>query len=130
MPWKRIASDLNESFNCINPKNPSQCAERWKNYLMKKYKKFFFYDFVIFITFNSRGEWTKEEDLKILSYVRKNGTKWSKLAKICPERTEHNVKNRFFSLLAKHFDSPILEIKERFNYTDPKTLTEVILSLK
>ena len=52
------------------------------------------------------------------------------MAIICPARTEHNVKNRFFSLLAKHFDSPIAEIKEKINYTDPKILSEVINNLK
>lgn len=77
-----------------------------------------------------RGEWTKEEDLRILTFVSKNGTKWSQLAKKCPQRTEHNVKNRFFSLLAKYHETSILEIKETFNYKNPKLLSEVILSLQ
>ena len=65
-----------------------------------------------------------------MNYVRKNGSKWSKLAKICPERTEHNVKNRFFSLISKHFNIPIFEIKENLNYTDPQMLLEVLKTLE
>ena len=60
-----------------------------------------------------------------MSFVRENGPKWSKLSKICRDRTDHNVKNRFFSLIGRHFEMPILKIKRTFNYLDQKILEEV-----
>ena len=114
LPWRQITKELNQSLDFPNRKKPTQCCERWKNALSKKCK---------------RGEWTKTEDLIIISFVNKYGSKWSRLAKMCPERTEHNVKNRFFSLISKHFDIPILKIKRSFNYLDSKILEQVKMSL-
>ena len=55
-----------------------------------------------------------------------NGADWPKFA----HKGQNNLKNRFFSLLSKHFGIPILEIKEKINYTDPKMLLEVIKNLQ
>ena len=114
LPWKQITRELNKALDFPNRKKLSQCCERWKNVLSKKCKK---------------GEWTKREDLIIISFVNQYGPKWSRLAKMCPERTEHNVKNRFFGLISKHFDIPILKIKRSFNYLDSKILEQVKMSL-
>jgi len=114
LPWKQITRELNKALDFPNRKKLSQCCERWKNVLSKRCKK---------------GEWTKAEDLIIISFVIQYGPKWSRLAKMCPERTEHNVKNRFFSLISKHFDIPILKIKQSFNYLDSKILEEVKIGL-
>lgn len=122
LPWKRIAAQFNEEMGIPHCKKASQCSERWKNVLANKCKKFVFN---LSFTKIFRGEWTKREDMTILDFVMKNGTKWSKLIRICPKRTEHNVKNRFFSLIAKHFDRPILKIKKSCNYLDLKVLEEV-----
>ena len=59
-----------------------------------------------------------------------NGSKWSKLAKICSERTEHNLKNRFFSLLSNHFAIPIVKLKKEFDFFNSKLIQEVITSLQ
>jgi len=114
LPWKQITKELNEALNFSNRKKPYQCCERWKNVLSKKCKK---------------GQWTKTEDLIIISFVNKYGPKWSRLAKMCPERSEHHVKNRFFSLISKHFNIPILKIKQSFNYLDSNILEEVKMGL-
>jgi len=73
-----------------------------------------------------RGEWTKEEDLKILAFVIQNGTRWSKLTKQFPKRTEHNLKNRFFGILSKHLSLSIKKIKRSINYRDEKFVNEVM----
>ena len=73
-----------------------------------------------------RGKWTKEEDLIIVSTVLKCGTKWSKMASLCKERTEHNLKNRFFSLLSKHISIPIRKVKKSIDYLNPGLLKDVI----
>lgn len=47
-----------------------------------------------------KGQWTGEEDLIILKYVKDNGKQWSKIAQILGgNRTEHMTKNRFYSML-------------------------------
>ena len=55
-------------------------------------------------------------------FFSKLGTKWSQLAKKCPQRTEHNVKNQFFSILAKYYETSVWEIRETCNYKNPKLL--------
>ena len=39
--------------------------------------------------------------MKLLQEFIKNNKKWAKLARIFPGRTQHQIKNRFFALLAK-----------------------------
>lgn len=49
-----------------------------------------------------RETWQGHEDLKILRFVLEHGKKWSKIVEELENtRTEHMVKNRFKSLLAK-----------------------------
>ena len=100
-----------------------------KTFYAKNIKSFYFFNFLLNIFWIFRGEWTQEEDLHILTYVKENGSKWNQMAKICLERTEHNIKNRFFSLVANHFNTSIKKIKENYNYTDPNIIEEVLLSL-
>ena len=127
MQWKKTSQKFNEESGNPKRKKALQCSERWKNVLSNQFKKFFLrsYHFLIFFFQKNRGEWTKREDSIILSFVRENGSKWSRLAKICPHRTEHNVKNRFFSLFSKHFDIPILKVKQSCNYLDIRIIDQV-----
>lgn len=113
----------------------SQCCERWKNVLNKScqrypiaYFLFIVYKFII-LNLNS-GNWTYEEDLRILTFAKYHGTRWSVLARKCPNRSEHNVKNRFFSLLAKYYNLQIAKIKKSINYLDSKFIQSVIEDLK
>lgn len=66
------------------------------------------------------------EDLQILNFVMKNGTKWSRLTKILCNRTEHNLKNRFFSLLSIYFDMTIKKVKILINYRETQLLQKII----
>ena len=77
-----------------------------------------------------RGEWSKEEDYEILSFVMENGSKWSKLSQIFQDRTDHDIKNRFFSILSKYLHMPILKIKQYIIYLQPENLNEVRESIK
>lgn len=70
----------------------------------------------------TRGDWKKEEDVNILFFVQQNGTKWSRLAKLFPERTEHNLKNRFFSILSDCLELPIRRIKQEKQYLKENVL--------
>ena len=65
----------------------------------------------------------------IISYVMKYGTKWSKLSKYCRDRTEHNIKNRFFSLVSRNLSSSIRKIKESIDYRSLSLLEEILKSL-
>lgn len=51
----------------------------------------------------SHGEWTLDEDLKLVEYVMKFGKRWAMIGKhLEDKRTEHMVKNRYNSLLSKY----------------------------
>ena len=57
-----------------------------------------------------RGAWTAEEDIILISGVRKEGKKWAYIAKCLQDtRTEHTVKNRYKSILTRFRK----ELKER-----------------
>ena len=60
-----------------------------------------------------RGEWSLKEDLFILSFFEQNGSKWAKLSRNLQDRNEHNVKNRFFSLISKFLEMPIKIVKKK-----------------
>jgi hypothetical protein len=65
---------------------PRQCRDRWLNYLAPWIK---------------HGEWTREEDDIIKATVLEIGTKWSHLQKLLPGRTDNDIKNRWYTYLAK-----------------------------
>lgn len=80
--------------------------------------------------FGDRGEWELKEDLSILEFVHNHGSKWSILAKLLKNRTEHSVKNRFFCLLSRNTSIPVAQIKQEKNYLDEEILVEMIKELK
>ena len=50
----------------------------------------------------TKAKWTVKEDIKLLATVKKEGHKWSVVSQsLNHSRTEHDVKNRFHSLLTK-----------------------------
>ena len=74
--WNTIASYLPE-------RTGKQCRERWHNHL----------EFGII-----KGNWTKEEDMTIMSEHAKVGNRWSQIAKLLLGRPENDIKNRFYTL--------------------------------
>ena len=73
-----------------------------------------------------RAQWTPQEDLFILNFVKQNGTKWSKIALFLEQRTEHCIKNRFFSILSMFVEFPQRKIKKEVNYLDLEFLSLMI----
>lgn len=47
----------------------------------------------------NRDEWSLEEDLKILDLMTKHGTKWKCIQKEMENRTDNQIKNRYYGRL-------------------------------
>ena len=73
IPWKVVAEQ-------VPGRTDKQCRERWLNHLNP---------------FIKNGGWSPEEDDEILSFHRIQGSRWAKLAKLMPTRTDNAIKNRF-----------------------------------
>jgi len=59
--------------------------------------------------------------------VLENGSKWSSLSKkILLNRTEHAIKNRYFSLLRNFSSIPIVKIKKQKDYLDKFIIKEIL----
>ena len=87
--WAKIANILNQCYG--NSRKGKNCRERWKNHL----------DPLI-----NKGEWTYEEDLKLLVKHKELGRKWSAISKEIKGRTENAVKNRWNTLI-KSFEQSV-----------------------
>ncbi|TVU41062.1 hypothetical protein EJB05_14553, partial [Eragrostis curvula] len=71
--WNRISQ-------FVPGRTQSQCRERWKDVLDPSL---------------DHGEWRPEEDSKLLDAVSKLGTKWSKVAKLIPNRSDNMCLSRW-----------------------------------
>ena len=77
--WSHVASHLPGRAG-------KQCRERWFNHLCPEVKK---------------GSWSAEEDRIIMESVARYGTRWSKIVKLMPGRTDNAIKNRYNSAMRK-----------------------------
>lgn len=68
--WPEVAKEM-------PGRNVRQCRERWKHYLSNDKKK---------------NPWTEEEEILLIEKVNEIGHKWTKLAKLFPERTDIQLK--------------------------------------
>jgi hypothetical protein len=68
-------------------RTPQQCREKWLNTLNPHINK---------------QEWTAKDDIDLIGLIEREGRKWSFIAKnLSKVRTEHMVKNRYYSILRK-----------------------------
>mmetsp|Transcript_9270 Transcript_9270/g.10731 ORF Transcript_9270/g.10731 Transcript_9270/m.10731 type:complete len:524 (+) Transcript_9270:224-1795(+) len=74
--WSKITKEF-------NGRSCKQCRERWINHLDPNVRK---------------GEWTPEEDQKLLLLAEKDPNKWAKIGRQLPGRTENMVKVRWNAL--------------------------------
>lgn len=63
----------------------------------------------------------------ILRSALAQGSKWARFARKLGNRTEHSVKNRFFSLLHEYLEIPIAEIKKELHYMSKEIISETIV---
>lgn len=82
--WVEISKAIKSTFVYILDHNLKQIRERYENYLR---------DGICL------DEWSVDEDIKIIEYVRKVGKKWKNLSSNMPERTEIQLKNRYYGTL-------------------------------
>ena len=72
------------SRSCVRP--DEIVRSRWFNHLCPEVKK---------------GAWTAEEDRVIMESVARYGTRWSKIVKLMPGRTDNAIKNRYNSAMRR-----------------------------
>ena len=88
LEWVRMEgpTQWSKCAKYISGRSGKQCRERWFNTLHPEVKK---------------GGWDPKEDYIIFESFSKFGSKWSKMAKELPGRTENSIKNRFYSTLRR-----------------------------
>lgn len=121
--WSVIAMKFNHK--CKSNKLGKHCKERWFNHLSPNLNK---------------TVWTDEEDILLLENALIHERKWAKITQYLPGRTQHNVKNRFLSLIAREHKisckklsfkenccksmilTTLCRLKKRFNFSKAKPL--------
>ncbi|KAJ6244902.1 myb-like DNA-binding domain containing protein [Anaeramoeba flamelloides] len=84
--YKQFGTDWSTIAKKIRHRTSKQCRERYKNVLDPKIQK---------------TPWTEEEDEIIIKNYLELGSKWSKIMKHLPGRSDNQIKNRFNCRLKK-----------------------------
>lgn len=82
--WQKISQDMQKkNFN----RNGRQCRDRYYHYLDPG--------------INMKSNWSEEEDMLILKFVKEEGKRWKGMEKLFPGRTEVSIRNRYNLLIRK-----------------------------
>lgn len=76
-----------------------QCRERWLFHLSNPALE--------------RGPFTEEEDKLLLELNKKHGNKWKVISSLMKNRTEHHIKNRYYTILRKEGRKKIKDSKSK-----------------
>ena len=88
----------------IKNKTPKNCRDRWLNKVSFEAKPF------------ESEIWNKKDEFVLLLLIRKFGTCWSKIMKYFENKTQNNIKNKFYCLARKALKNyPNLETNENQN---------------
>ncbi|KAJ3443768.1 myb-like DNA-binding domain containing protein [Anaeramoeba flamelloides] len=87
--YKQFGTDWSTIAKKIRHRTSKQCRERYKNVLDPKIQK---------------TPWTEEEDEIIIKNYLELGSKWSKIMKHLPGRSDNQIKNRFNCRLKKRLN--------------------------
>lgn len=73
-------------------RDSKQCRDRWLNHLDPT------------VAANANKPWTEADDRKLVSFIRKHGTRWRLMqSTILPDRTELTIKNRWNSAMKRRY---------------------------
>lgn len=105
--------------NCskyLKKKTPKGCKNRWNSTLSKDYK--------------DETIWNQNDELYLLLCVKNYKTSWSKIKKMFYNRTENDLKNKFYSILRRAAATKLTEVQgyENFNVfkLKPSHLTQFL----
>lgn len=118
--WSFIAMELNQRAHRNDPyweffpKLGKHCRERWFNHLTPLLKK---------------TEWTDQEDLELMELAGRFDRKWARIALSFQGRTQHNVKNRYLSLIAREYKISRKKLNNKL-ISSPSLLQNTLSSLR
>eukprot|EP00981_Chlorochromonas_danica_P005121 scaffold1036_cov169-Ochromonas_danica.AAC.1 len=102
--WSDIAKKLHSK------RTGKQCRERWSNHLNPLLKK---------------SPWTQDEDEQLIAAQAVLGNSWTKIAKTLEGRSENEVKNRWYSALAKRARTTTTTGHHNLNLHPPRLAEEM-----
>ena len=93
----------------IKTRNVRQVRERWKHYLSNN---------------KDKREWTNEEDILLLNKFIELGPKWTKISKFFKDRTDIQIKTRYFKINKLNNVKTQIEKKNNIEFFDYFTIND------
>ena len=113
-------------------KTDKQCKEHWFNHLNPFLNRFVNLKYIILINAINfhRKNWTLNDDITLMVKSLENPKKWSLIAKSFVGRTQHQIKNRFFSVISEELSIKREKIRDLLKKNCSKEIiNEVLRSL-